>query len=314
MSEGRGYGGVDLLRLVAQLALQRRPWPRRTVIPQQVPVASAGLLATFIGHSTVLLQIDGVTVLTDPVFSTRASPVEGIGPRRARDPGVRLQDLPLVDLVLVSHDHHDHLDPPTLRALRRLGHRPAVLCPTGCERLIRRRSGLTDVRGLRHGQTTLAAGLRVRFLPTVHGSGRWLHDQMRTPWGAYLVSGPRRQVYFAGDSAYGAHLAAAGAEFGPIDLALLPIGAYAPRWFMRHVHMNPAEAVRAHRDLHAAASVAIHHGTFQLTLEGIDEPLAGLRAARRAQGVGEEEFVALEFGETRHFSRRRATEGPREAR
>ncbi len=288
----------QFLRWMATRRKER--WPRwvEEVPPGPVPQADAGhVAATFVNHSTFLLQVGGQRILTDPMWSRRASPLSWAGPRRVRRPGVALEDLPPVSVVLVSHNHYDHMDLPTLRHLRERFD-PLFVTSLGNRRYLRRR-GLGRVEELDWWQSLrIGASLVVTLTPAQHFSARGLFDRNRTLWGGFLLASGRTRVYFAGDSGYGAHFRAIRERAGGIDLALLPIGAYEPRWFMRPAHVNPAEAVQVHLDLRPRLSIAMHFGTFQLTDEAIDEPVRALRAALAERGVDQHEFRVPAFGET----------------
>lgn len=302
-ADSRRGGLVGILRW--QLGGERKPWPPQP--PDPPPIGDphlappAGQIAvTFIGHSTFLLRLGGLTILTDPVFSERCSPVSWAGPTRARPPGRAFRALPKIDLLLVSHNHYDHMDLPSLRAIRRRDN-PAVVTPLGNARHLAK-AGLDRVTELDWWQpTTLPGGTRITATPARHFSSRSPWDRGRSLWSGFLLETGSRRVFFAGDSGAGRHWAEIGQRLGAPDLALLPIGAYEPRSIMAPVHMNPAEAVDAHRALGARRSVGMHFGTFQLTDEPIDAPPAAMAAARAAAGLAEEAFVTLGFGETRLF-------------
>jgi L-ascorbate metabolism protein UlaG (beta-lactamase superfamily) len=249
------------------------------------------LRVTLVNHSTVLLQQGGLHILTDPIWSERASPVSWMGPRRRRQPGVRLQDLPRIDVVLLSHNHYDHLDLATLRELAERGPCEFVV-PARMGQLLRSRN-IGPVHELDWGEAASIAGATVHAVPAVHFSARGLFDRNRTLWCGYVSEAAGRVIYFAGDTGFGDHFAAIRERFGAPRLALLPIGAYEPRWFMSPVHMSPDDAVRAHEILGAKTSVAIHHGTFQLADEGIDEPKERLKES----GVGDS-FLVLDNGQS----------------
>jgi L-ascorbate metabolism protein UlaG (beta-lactamase superfamily) len=218
-----------------------------------------------------------------------------------RAPGLAFERLPPVQLVLVSHSHYDHMDLATLRRLERR-FRPLFLTGLGNGRLLRSQ-GLRRVGELDwwHSFAT-GYGLEVTMTPARHFSRRGLFDTNRSLWGGFLLRDGRRKVYFAGDSAYGPHFAEIGRRFGGVDVALLPIGAYEPRWFMRSNHVNPDEAVRVHLDVGSRQSVAMHFGTFQLTDEPIDEPVRALGEALVRHDVPEHHFRVPRFGETMVFS------------
>jgi L-ascorbate metabolism protein UlaG (beta-lactamase superfamily) len=277
------------------------PWPKNPPPPQAVrlpaSVSSGSVAVTFVGHATFLLQFPDFTVLTDPVFGQRAGPFGLLGPVRARPPALSLAQLPAIDVVLLSHNHYDHLDLGSLRWLARERH-PQIVVPLGLKSWLQRRN-VDHVVELDWWQKHSAvSGLEIHCAPAQHWSSRTPWDRTRTLWGGFFLRTPHGSVYFAGDSGWGPHFAEIKERVGAPDLALLPIGAYEPRWFMESVHMNPDEAVRAHLALEARRSVGMHFGTFQLTDEGIDAPLHDLAVARSAHGMAEEEFRVPEFGET----------------
>jgi L-ascorbate metabolism protein UlaG (beta-lactamase superfamily) len=253
-------------------------------------VDGSGLRTTLVNHSTVLLQQRGSNILTDPIWSERASPVSWAGPRRRRKPGVSWEDLPRIDIVLLSHNHYDHLDLPTLRRLA-TRRDSTFIVPVGVARLLRSQN-IGPVQELDWGESLSLAGITIHCVPALHFSSRGIHDRNMTLWCGYVIECPERMIYFAGDTAFGPHFAQIRDKFGPPQLALLPIGAYAPRWFMSPVHMAPDDAVRAHEILAARTSVAIHHGTFHLADESIDTPMKQLIACARP-----ESFMILKNGQ-----------------
>ena len=277
------------------------PWPsaRENTHRVRLPdgVAADDVAATFVGHATFLLQLRGANLLTDPIWSARAGPGGRFGPRRVRRPALDLDALPGIRTVLVSHNHYDHLDLPTLRALD-ASHRPLFVTGLGNARWLRRR-GLRDVVELDWWQThAMGDGLSVTFVPAQHFAARGLTDRCRTLWGGFVIERRGLKVYFAGDSGWFDGFRAIGERLGPFDLALLPVGAYEPRWFMTPVHVTPEDAVQAHLDVRSRRSIAMHFGTFRLTDEGIDEPVERLRAELLRRGIPEAEFAVPEFGET----------------
>lgn len=300
---GADHGLAHVLRwLVTRRAA---PWPaevpNRGTPALAEAVAPGQVAVTFINHSTFLLQTHGLTWLTDPVFAERASPVTWAGPRRVRRPGLALDDLPAVDVVLLSHNHYDHMDVAALSRLETRCH-PLVVTGRG-NRATLSRHGLGRVVELDWDESIrIAEHASVTFTPAQHFSARTPFDRNRSLWGGFHIEVDALRVYFAGDSGYAGHFRDVHARFGAPHLALLPIGAYEPRWFMQVAHLNPAEAVQAHLDLGAARSVGMHFGTFPLTDEAIDEPAAALAAAREAAGLDAEAFTTLEFGETRWFA------------
>jgi N-acyl-phosphatidylethanolamine-hydrolysing phospholipase D len=266
---------------------------------------------TWIGHASVLAQFGGLTMLTDPIFSERASPLDFIGPKRAQPPGVALADLPHVDLVVVSHNHYDHLDLPSLRALAaQPGGPPVVIVPLGNKALLDG-EGIANVVELDWWQGHSVGPAEVVLTPVQHWSARGLTDRMRALWGGFAVFTPHFQLFHAGDTGYSPDFKAIRQRFaerqrgGGFDLALLPIGGYEPRWFMRQQHVNPDEAVRIHRDLGARTSFGMHWGTFELTDESLDEPPRALADARRMHDVPDDDFFVLAIGQTRRLAPRR---------
>lgn len=255
---------------------------------------------TFVNHASFLIQTGGITILTDPVWSERASPFRRIGPRRVRAPGVAFEDLPTIDMVLLSHNHYDHLDVATLTRLRQR-FAPTVLAAAGDARIVGP-IGFEDVRELDWwDEIQFDDTLNVTFVPAQHFSARGLFDRQKSLWGGYVIGSRGRRVYFAGDTGYSTHFSDIRNRLGAPDIAMLGIGAYEPRWFMKPIHMNPAEAVYAHQDLGSKQSIGMHFGTFQLTAEAIDEPKADLKRALAENGIPEIEFITLQEGETRIF-------------
>jgi L-ascorbate metabolism protein UlaG (beta-lactamase superfamily) len=218
-----------------------KAYPLRPIAPNEK------VSATFINHSTFLLQFQGLNVLTDPVFSERTSPFSFAGPKRVREPGVALEMLPKIDVVVVSHNHYDHLDIESLKELDAKFH-PLFLVPLGDEKLLLK-SGIQNVKALDWWEEVKVKDVRFIFAPAQHWSARSLLDKNECLWGSYMLESGRQKVYFAGDTGYGAHFLDIKARLGAPDLALIPIGAYKPRWFMRYYHLNPEEAVKAHIDL-----------------------------------------------------------------
>jgi len=289
-------GFLDVLRW--KLTSRPQPSPGFLAdVEQSVPprrVEGSGLRTTLVNHSTVLLQQRGCNILTDPIWSERPSPLAWAGPRRRRKPGLSWEDLPPIDAVLISHNHYDHLDLPTLRRLGARGD-STFLVPAGVARLLRAEK-IGPVHELDWGESLSLAGSLSGFhfhsVPALHFSSRGITDRNMTLWCGYAIECQEGLVYFAGDTAFGGHFAQIRERFGSPRLALLPIGAYEPRWFMSRVHMAPDEAVRAHEILGARTSIAIHHGTFQLADEGIDTPGEQLMASRQ-----DESFLVLKNGQ-----------------
>jgi len=258
---------------------------------------------TWLGHATFLLQVGGLNVLTDPHLSARASPFQTIGPRRWMPPPLAMNELPHIDLVLLSHNHYDHLDAPTVARLARQPRgAPRFLVPLRLARWFTSR-GIRTVDQLDWWETLTHGEARLTFTPVQHWSARTTWDRDRTLWGGWRLDHPASSFFFAGDTGYSADFADIHARLGPVDLAALPIGAYEPRWFMQVMHVNPEEAVQIHLDLHARASVAMHWGTFVLTDEPLDEPPHRLRRALTAADLTERDFWIMRHGETRTLRR-----------
>ncbi len=285
--------------LPKMLAEKREPWPASIPVPQRAPLPhddSAWVTLTFVGHSTFIIQTSSITIITDPVFSERASPLSFIGPRRVRQPAVGIEQLPRIDLVLLSHNHYDHCDLASLKAIRQRFD-PQLVTPLGNGRLVSA-AGYTKVEELDWWDQARTIRCPLTLTPAQHFSARTPFDRNRALWGSFVVELEGRRLYFGGDSGYAPLFTEIRERIGDIELALLPIGAYEPRWFMKPIHMNPAEAVQAHLDLGARQSVGMHFGTFQLTTEGIDEPLHALDRARRERHVAADAFHTLGFGES----------------
>ncbi len=262
-------------------------------VDQSVPpgrIEGSELRITLVNHSTVLIQQRASNILTDPIWSERASPLSWVGPKRRRKPGVRMNDLPDIDIVLISHNHYDHLDLRTLRQLAVRGRSKFIVAARGA-RLLRAKK-IEPVYELDWGESLTLSGCNVHCVPALHFSARGILDRNKTLWCGYAIEFPERLVYFAGDTAFGDHFGQILEKFGSPNLALLPIGAYEPRWFMSSVHMAPEEAVRAHEILGAKTSIAIHHGTFQLADDAIDTPQKQLMACRRSDS-----FLILKNGQ-----------------
>ena len=289
--QARGFWAVLRWKLTS------RPAPSTSFISdveQSIPprhIEGSQLRITLVNHSTVLIQERGINILTDPIWSERSSPFSWIGPRRHRKPGVRMEDLPRIDVILISHNHYDHLDLPTLRQLAARRHSTFIVPARGARLLHAEK--IEPVHELDWGESLTLPGCKIHCVPALHFSSRSIFDRNRSLWCGYVIEYPLRLVYFAGDTAFGSHFAQIREAFGSPHVALLPIGAYEPRWFMSSVHMNPEEAVRAHEILAAQISIAIHHGTFQLADDGIETPQRQLMARRR-----DDSFLILRNGQS----------------
>jgi L-ascorbate metabolism protein UlaG (beta-lactamase superfamily) len=272
--------------------------------PQLLPVAEVGkgeLRATFINQSCVLIQMDKINVLTDPFWSERAGPTSWLGAKRIRAPGVRLQDLPYIDLILISHDHYDHLDLPTLKILI-AKHNPTILVGLGVK------ARLSDLKQARiieldwWNKYRYSDDLQITFVPARHSSGRELFDGDKTLWGGYVLEGPHGRVLFFGDTGFGGFLEGIRNPFEDFRLAILPIGSYEPYWFMGSEHMNPEAAVHLHKMLNVHTSMGIHFGTVaEHPQQTVDAHETDLAAALQKHNVPASEFLLLGFGEGRNF-------------
>jgi L-ascorbate metabolism protein UlaG (beta-lactamase superfamily) len=254
---------------------------------------------TWIGHSTLLVQLDGVNVLTDPQWSRRASPVSFGGPARVTPPGLRFEDLPPIHVVVISHDHYDHLDRDTVTRLAAT-HRPKFLVPLGLKAWLAE-VGVTDIEELDWWDERNVQGVTFTCVPAQHFSGRTLWDRNRRLWSGWVVAGRARRLYFAGDTAYYDGLREIGARLGPFDLAAIPIGAYLPQVIMKASHTSPEEALTAFTDVRGRIFVPIHWGTFDLADEPIDEPPRRLQAEARRLKLGPDRVWILRHGETRSW-------------
>jgi len=255
---------------------------------------------TWIGHATVLVRVGGLNILTDPHFTERASPLALAGPRRVVPPAIPLAELPHIDAVLVSHSHYDHLDAPTVRALAaQPGGPPRYFVGLGLKPWFAAQ-GVISIDEMDWWESRELHGVTVRFVPVQHWSARSPWDRNETLWGGFVVEHPSLRFFFAGDTGYSQDFRDIAARVGPIDVAALPIGGYAPRWFMRTQHIDPAEAVQIHLDLGARHSLAIHWGTFDdLTDESLYEPPQQLAEVLAARGLQPESFWVFKHGETR---------------
>ncbi|PSC02948.1 hypothetical protein SLNSH_21425 [Alsobacter soli] len=296
---GKGFG--DLLKW--RFADGKEAWPAqypspfRDTPPARVP--GAGLRVTLVGHASFLLQTAGLNILTDPVWSDRCSPFSFAGPQRVNAPGVAFDDLPPIDVVLLTHNHYDHLDVDTLRRLA-ARHPLRIVTPLGNDTILREAGVPVPTRTLDWGDAApLSEEVSVHAEQAIHWSARGLRDRQRALWAAFVLRTPAGAIYHVGDTGFGdgSHFAAVRERHGPPRLAILPIGAYEPRWFMRDQHMNPEDAVRAMLACGAEQALGHHWGTFKLTDEGIERPPEALGQALEKHGVHPERFLPLRPGQ-----------------
>jgi L-ascorbate metabolism protein UlaG (beta-lactamase superfamily) len=296
-----GNKGVGQM-LKWQLSGQKALWPRWIEnAPQPRPperVHNAAVRLTMIGHVSVLIQTCGLNILTDPVWSKRVSPSQLVGPKRVRAPGIALVDLPPIDVVLVSHNHYDHLDTATLIQLVTL-YNPLIITPLGNDSIIRAVCPKARIETLDWDQQTRFGDMRIDAEPVNHWSARWTSDRNQALWAAFTLTVGGKRIFVNCDSGFadGWWAERVMQKHGCIDVALLPIGAYAPRWFMIDAHMDPDEAVRVHQMLGGPATLGFHWGTFQLTDEPINEPVEKLAAALAREGLDPTLFRTLDPGE-----------------
>ncbi|MGY3486302.1 L-ascorbate metabolism protein UlaG (beta-lactamase superfamily) [Bradyrhizobium sp. USDA 4011] len=253
----------------------------------------------FVGHASWLIQTAGLNILVDPVWSMRASPFGFAGPKRHNDPGIAFEKLPRIDVVLVSHGHYDHLDVATLSKLT-AAFAPRVITSLGNDVTMRASDAAIKAEAFDwHQRVELGGGVAVTLVPTRHWSARGLFDRNKALWASFVLETPAGKLYIVCDSGYGdgRHFRRVAEAHGPLRLAILPIGAYEPRWFMRDQHMNPEDAVKALADCGATQALAHHHGTFQLTDEAIDAPATALGEALDAASVSREKFLTLKPGQ-----------------
>jgi L-ascorbate metabolism protein UlaG (beta-lactamase superfamily) len=292
-------GLLDILKW--RILGKRARWPK--VVPAKVGVRPekrvAGLHVTHIGHASYLVQTGNCNILVDPLWSGRASPVKGFGPRRYNPPGVGFEDLPPIDAVLVTHNHYDHLDTFTIRQLWEI-HRPRISAPLGNDTIIRAADRDIEVQtGDWWSTFSLTETIRLRIVPSYHWSSRGIRDRRMALWGGFILEAPMGVIYCAGDTAYhdGTIFKEIGERFGAPVVAILPIGAYAPRWFMQAQHVDPEEAVQIARDCGAKHVLGVHWGTFQLTDEPFHEPADRLARAVQTPGLDGVSFKAFQSGD-----------------
>jgi L-ascorbate metabolism protein UlaG (beta-lactamase superfamily) len=291
----------DMLRWMWQMKTIK--WPKwiddekQTLPPERV--GKGQLKVTYINHSTVLIQVDSINILTDPIFSKRAGPFSWLGVKRIRKPGILLNELPAIDYILVSHNHYDHLDLPSLKALRKKNN-STVLTGLGNKRLIQS-AGFTNIFVMDWWQIqqSVSGNMQFIFVPAVHESGRGLFDKNKTLWGGFVIITSKGNIYFAGDTGYGGFIEAIHSHFDAFELAFLPIGNYEVRWFMKNQHMNPDDAVKTHIALKCKQSIGIHYATFaEHPEQPVDAHERDLKKALEKYLLPDSIFHILKFGES----------------
>ena len=294
------YSLWDEIRIGWELRTKKRNWPARfDTKPYAAPADPVlnGIRVLWVGHSTTLIQTSHLNVLTDPILFDSIGP-SVFGLRTVTNPGLIIESLPRIDVILISHNHYDHLDVRSLRALldRQRTAPPMILAGRGVGPLLTS-AGFSSYSELDWDDSVKVKDAQVHFLEAIHTSRRSIRDTDGTLWGSFLIDSPDGRIYFAGDSAYGTHFRAIYEKFGAPRVSLLPIGAYEPRRFMYRMHMNPDEAVRAHLDLRSENSIAIHFGLIDNAGESYEAPVKDLTAARRAHGIEASRFLAPAYGQ-----------------
>ena len=274
-------------------------WPKWVDIAEgKKPVKKVednSIRVTFINHATFLIQTNGYNILTDPIYSHRCSPVSFAGPKRVHRPAIAFEDLPKIHVVLISHDHYDHLDLPTLSRLIQRD-RPRIYMGLGVAAHLEEKDRVNATELDWWESASVGERFKLTFAEVQHFSGRTLTDRYSTLWGAFVLEIGDKHIYFGGDSGYADHYKKTFQKFGPMDLALIPIGAYAPRFFMGSAHIDPRQAVMAHLQLHSKKSIGMHYGTFQLTAEAINEPVELLEKEKKKFAVPKDDFITLKPG------------------
>ncbi len=292
------------IRHVVKMLIGRKgqeQWPKRVenqAIPQLAQTLSMDKThITYINHASHLIQIQNLNLLTDPIYTKRAGPTSLLGPKRVRDPGIHLKELPPIHIVLISHNHFDHMNLPTLVKLKKMFN-PLYIVPLGNARYLKSKK-IENVLELDWWESyPLNENQSISLVPAVHWSMRKVTDRNKALWGGYWIQSGKLKIYFAGDTGYGPHFKEINQKLTAPDISILPIGAYEPRWFMKQQHINPEEAVKASLDLKSRLSIATHHRTFRLSYEGYDTPVKDLKKSLLIHGLSESAFLAPENGET----------------
>ncbi len=271
--------------------IERTDLPRHPLPPDRVNGDS--LVVTFVGHSTFLIQTQGLNILTDPVWSERASPVSFAGPKRMHPPGISFGELPKIDFVMLSHNHYDHLDIKTMQRLSR-EHGVQVYCPLGVGQYLERK-GIQRVTEMDWwDESTIQPGLKIVCTPAQHFSGRGMFDRDRTLWAGFALLADSGSIYYSGDTGYGDFFGEIASKIAPVRLSFLPIGAYKPEWFMAPIHTSPSEALNIHQVMQSPLSIAMHFGTFPLADDGMVEAAEELQNEASKRSIGS--FLLPEIG------------------
>lgn len=285
-----------------KMTSKRKQWPHQSqnhLFDSPPPRVEGELLrVSFVGHSTMLIQTQGLNIITDPIWSKRASPFKFCGPKRYNTPGIKFEKLPPIDIILISHNHYDHLDISTIKKIW-YRDRPKIIAPLGNDFIIQSKDPSISVEVVDWNQKIpFNKNVNIHLTPVQHWSGRGLMDKNKALWGAFVIETTHGNIFFCGDTGYEKNIFRNTLKrFGSFRFAMLPIGAYEPRWFMKYAHMNPEEAVLAYNDLGQPYTAAIHFETFRLTNEGYAEPRSHLSEACIKYGVVLQKFRALKIGE-----------------
>jgi L-ascorbate metabolism protein UlaG (beta-lactamase superfamily) len=260
-----------------------------------------GVRITFVNHSTFLIQVDGLNIITDPVWSERTSPFSFMGPKRMRQPGIAFDDLPKIDVVLLSHNHYDHLDLPTVKKIAAI-HKPRIVTPLGVKAFLEKNNIQGEVDLDWWDEHELTSAIKIQSTPAQHFSGRGTYDRDATLWCGYVIKRNGGNIYFAGDTGYNIKtFNEIGERCHPIKVALIPIGAYKPQWFMSPIHCSPEEAVQIHKEIKSELSIATHFGTFPLADDSENDPKEALREALKNNSIAATSFIILTEGEGKTF-------------
>ncbi|WP_258098411.1 MBL fold metallo-hydrolase [Marinoscillum pacificum] len=291
-AKAKGFSSV----IEWMLKSDKGPWLKNyeTSIGPKPVDSSTDLIITFVNHSTFLIQWNNINILTDPVWSERVSPFSFAGPSRMRPPGINFEDLPPIDVILLSHNHYDHLDIVTVKKINTL-YEPVFIVPLGVGKYLAQHK-ITKFKELDWWQSS-EIGLKVTATPAQHFSSRGMCDRDKTLWCGYTLTDGERKVYFAGDSGYGPFFKEIGKKEGPMDVSMIPIGAYEPKWFMSPIHVSPDQSVMVHKDVKSKQSIAMHFGTFPLADEGQGKAEEDLILALDSAGIPQSEFLIPEEGE-----------------